>query len=57
MKLNRDFYNRDTRIVAEDLIGKVLVRKYDGVLIKSRIIETEAYIAEIDKACHGYGEK
>ncbi|HHZ01596.1 MAG TPA: DNA-3-methyladenine glycosylase [Tissierellia bacterium] len=57
MKLNRDFYNRDTRIVAEDLIGKVLVRKYDGVLIKSRIIETEAYIAEIDKACHGYGGK
>lgn len=56
-KLDRDFYNRDARIVAEELIGKVLVRKYDDVIIKARINETEAYIAEIDKASHGYGGK
>lgn len=56
-KLKRNFYNRDARIVAEDLVGKVLVRKYDGKVIKARITETEAYIAEIDKASHGYGGK
>lgn len=56
-KLTRSFYDRDARIVAEDLIGKVLVRKYDDTVIKTRINETEAYIAEIDKASHGYGGK
>ncbi len=56
-KLERDFYDRDARLVGEDLLGKLLVRKYDDVLIKSRITETEAYIAEIDKASHGYGGK
>ena len=57
MKLNRNFYNRDARIVGEDLIGKILVRKYDDIVIKSRIVETEAYIAAIDKASHGCGGK
>lgn len=55
MKLKRNFYNRDARIVGQDLIGKILVRKYDNIIIKSRIVETEAYIAAIDKASHGYG--
>ena len=57
MKLKRNFYDRDARIVAEDLIGKILVRKYKDTVIKSRIVETEAYIAAIDKASHGYGGK
>ncbi|NLK63569.1 MAG: DNA-3-methyladenine glycosylase [Tissierellia bacterium] len=57
MKLNRNFYDRDARIVAEDLIGKILVRKYGDTVIKSRIVETEAYIGAIDKASHGYGGK
>lgn len=57
MKINRNFFNRDARIVAEDLIGKVLVRKYNNTVIKARIVETEAYIAAIDKASHAYGGK
>ena len=57
MKLNRNFFDRDARIVGEDLIGKILVRKYDDTVIKSRIVETEAYIAAIDKASHAYGGK
>lgn len=56
-KLQRSFYDRDARIVAEDLIGKILVRRYDDKIIKTRITETEAYIAAIDKASHGYGGK
>lgn len=55
MRLNLEFYNRDTLIVAKELLGKVLVRKIDGVTLKGRIVETEAYIGAIDKASHAYG--
>ncbi|WMJ78403.1 MULTISPECIES: DNA-3-methyladenine glycosylase [unclassified Sedimentibacter] len=55
--LPRSFYDRDARLVAEDLIGKVIVRSYEDNVIKVRITETEAYIADIDKASHGYGGK
>lgn len=57
MRLSEEFYKRDTRLVAEDLLGKILVRKINGKLLKGRIVETEAYIGEIDKACHAYGGK
>lgn len=53
-KLQRQFYDRDTLIVAQELIGKILVRKYDGIKILSRIVETEAYIGAVDKASHCY---
>lgn len=57
MRLGINFYQRDTRVVAEELLGKILVRKIDDKLLKGRIVETEAYIGEIDKACHAYGGK
>ena len=56
-KLSGEFYERDTLLVAEELIGKYLVRKYKGEYIVGRITETEAYIGAIDKACHAYGGK
>lgn len=53
MKLTKDFYTRDTLIVAKELLGKVLVfGDY-----KVRIKETEAYIGSIDKAAHCYNNK
>ena len=52
MKLKRDFFERDTLIVARELLGKIIIRKADDVIIKARIIETEAYIGSEDKACH-----
>ncbi len=55
MKLPRDFYQRDTRTVAQDLLGKYLVRVLDGLPLVLRINETEAYIGRMDKACHAYG--
>ena len=53
-RLSREFYNRDTVQVAQDLLGKYLVRRYHGELLVGRITETEAYIGRCDKACHAY---
>ncbi|MEA4932851.1 MAG: DNA-3-methyladenine glycosylase [Lawsonibacter sp.] len=56
--LSRNFYNRDTVVVARDLLGKHLVRVLeDGTRLACRITETEAYVGRIDKACHAYGYK
>ena len=52
MRLKRDFYNRSTLIVAKELLGKYLVRRIDGRLVRARIIETEAYRGLEDKASH-----
>lgn len=53
-KLSHDFYRRDTRTVAKELVGKYLVRQLDDQLLVCRITETEAYIGRCDKACHAY---
>ena len=52
MKLTQAFYHRDTRLVAQALLGKYLVRFQDGLPLVVRIQETEAYIGRMDKACH-----
>jgi len=52
-KLDYSFYRRDVLKVAPDLIGKFLVREFDGGRIfRSRITEVEAYRGEEDLACH-----
>lgn len=57
IKLNRDFFNRNTLTVAEELIGKILVFHKDGNLFSGRLNEVEAYIGSVDKASHCYGGK
>ena len=54
MLLDKDYFQKDALYLAKDLLGKVLVREVDGKIIKSRIVETEAYIGNGDKACHAY---
>lgn len=53
-RLPREFYDRDTVTVARELLGKYLVRAWNGELLAGRITETEAYIGRCDKACHAY---
>jgi DNA-3-methyladenine glycosylase len=51
-KLPRSFYDRDTVLVAQDLLGKHLVHVVDGVKRVGRIVETEAYLGPHDLAAH-----
>ena len=50
--LLREFYDRDTLIVARELLGARLVRLENGVRISGIITETEAYVGESDLGCH-----
>ncbi|VBB06137.1 methylpurine-dna glycosylase (mpg) [Lucifera butyrica] len=55
--LDREFYNRDSLIVAKELLGKILVHEIGGQIISAKIVETEAYMGITDKAAHSYGGK
>lgn len=55
--LNKDFFNRSALAVAEDLLGKYLVRKTDGEEIALLINEVEAYEGFLDKASHAHKGK
>jgi DNA-3-methyladenine glycosylase len=49
--LARDFFARDVRRVARQLLGMVLVRNASQPLT-ARIVEVEAYLGEVDPAAH-----
>jgi DNA-3-methyladenine glycosylase len=51
-KLPREFYDRDTIIVARELLGKFLVHKSRGIERVGKIVETEAYLGPHDLAAH-----
>lgn len=51
--LNKAFFNRPTHLVAQDLLGKRLIRIWRGQRISGIIIETEAYQSD-DPACHAF---
>lgn len=56
-KLDREFYNRDSIIVAKELLGKLLVHEMGEKKVVAKIVEAEAYIGFEDKAAHSYGGK
>lgn len=56
-KLNKNYFLRDTKKVAEDLIGSLLVRNADDTVLKGMIVETEAYYGENDPASHASNGK
>ena len=51
-KLTRTFYDRDTILVAKELLGKYLVHKSSGVERIGKIVEVEAYLGPHDLAAH-----
>ena len=47
MKITPDWFDRDPRVIAPDLLGKVLRHKVGGHWLCARIIEIEAYLLEV----------
>ena len=55
--LDRKFFNRDPRLVARALLGKLLVRRISNKSLVGRVVETEAYLGTGDPASHSFGGK
>jgi DNA-3-methyladenine glycosylase len=41
--LSKKFYSRNPKIIAKELLGKILVRSLNKKILSGRIVETEAY--------------
>jgi DNA-3-methyladenine glycosylase len=54
MKLARSFYCRNTKTVARELLGKILVHRTKMGILKGRIVETEAYFGKNDPGSHAF---
>jgi DNA-3-methyladenine glycosylase len=55
-KLPLSFYRRDNvLLIAKELLGKILVTKWNGIVTSGRIVECEAYEGVIDRASHAFG--
>jgi DNA-3-methyladenine glycosylase len=57
-RLPKSFYLRNDVVqISRELIGKRLVSRLDGQRTSGVIVETEAYLGEIDRASHAYGRR
>jgi DNA-3-methyladenine glycosylase len=52
--LQRDFYSRETQLVARELLGTRLVREDGRSRMSGMILETEAYLGTDDSASHAH---
>ncbi len=56
--LPRSFYVREDVVqISRDLLGKFLITRINESLTSGMIVETEAYRASDDKACHAYNNR
>lgn len=55
--LPHKFFARPALRVAEDLLGKYLVRNMDGGNMAFMVTETEAYVGPDDQASHSFGRR
>ncbi|XP_014476208.1 PREDICTED: putative 3-methyladenine DNA glycosylase [Dinoponera quadriceps] len=57
-RLQYEFFNISCKELAQQLLGKILVRYLEnGTILKGRIVETEGYLGTIDKASQTYQNK
>jgi DNA-3-methyladenine glycosylase len=55
--LIKNFYERDTAKVAQDLLGKILAKKMNDKSLKGLIVETEAYYGKKDPSSRAFQGK
>lgn len=57
-RLSPDFYTRnDVLTISKELLGKVIVTRFDGILTSGMIVETEAYRGPEDRASHAWNNR
>ncbi len=49
-----DFFRRNPEVVAEELLGKILVKVEKDGILAARITETEAYLGKEDPGSHAF---
>jgi len=58
VKLEESFYQRkNVLLISKELLGKVIVSKFSGIITSARIVETEAYAGVMDRASHAFGAR
>lgn len=56
--LPQSFYERpDVVVITKDLLGKIVIAKFDNIITAGRIVEAEAYNGPFDKAAHSYNNR
>ena len=53
----KQFFEQDTVSLAKNLLGKLVLVKKNNELLGGYIVETEAYLGVVDRACHGFEGK
>jgi DNA-3-methyladenine glycosylase len=56
-RLSKEFYEQKTLVLAESLLGKLLVKETNEGTTAGRIVETEAYQGPLDQAAHSFKNK
>ena len=51
------FFKQDAVSLAKNLLGKLILVKKDDEILGGYIVETEAYLGAVDRACHGFEGK
>lgn len=46
--MDKEFFNRNADVVARDLLGKIILRRFKNNILAGKIVETEAYFDEGD---------
>ncbi|MFX1574743.1 MAG: DNA-3-methyladenine glycosylase [Promethearchaeota archaeon] len=56
-RVDREYFAKDTKFVAKELLGKYLIRETQKGRMVGKIIEVETYLGSNDKASHSYNNR